>query len=359
MSNECENSSFKTNCRNGPRNGQEGASLLNCLMHTVLYSFFFILGLLVFSSCPLTDSTYDERKIWQTVTATILKSNVAIRKQKDRRPYWFQVVYEYELNGTTHRSDTYREDYRGDKEFSRAQERAEHFEPGRTAVAYVHTNQPRQAVLQQKESDPPTLLLASFVCFLISIVGFLYIWTHHFRGFSALLDRVHERIEQAFIRIKPYLAMIAMCSFVILGFYFLYIETIRPYMQIQRAQNWNPTRCQIEFSRVRVHLKRDSDSSRSYSADVVYRYNVEGKTHRSDRLSFEYGTRSDRAECQRIVEDYPEGKTVTCYYNPDKPSESVIHRSSIGNFWPGLLLPLFSILLGFGEMAIVILKLDR
>lgn len=72
-----------------------------------------------------------------------------------------------------------------------------------------------------------------------------------------------------------------------------------------------------------------SSESRSgtddYVVDITYRYTVDGHTYRSDNVFPGSGDPEKSAyKADRIVDDYPEGATVTAYYNPNKPANSFL-----------------------------------
>jgi len=63
----------------------------------------------------------------------------------------------------------------------------------------------------------------------------------------------------------------------------------------------------------------------SYSVKVRYEYTVDGVRNTSDRIKFgavSGGKRSAEATWER----YPAGSLVTVYYDPEKPSSSVLER---------------------------------
>jgi len=100
-------------------------------------------------------------------------------------------------------------------------------------------------------------------------------------------------------------------------------------------------------SKVRKH-PGDSDSGPTYEPLVKYRYTVDGKTYTSMRYAYGMGSSSDTGYARSVVADYPKGKEVTVYYDPDKPSEAVLHLKVHGMHYFLLLFTQPFIVVGLG-----------
>src|SRR5574337_1111560 len=75
------------------------------------------------------------------------------------------------------------------------------------------------------------------------------------------------------------------------------------------------------------HVASSSDNSgTTYSAAVTYEYSVDAQRYLSDRVSFSSYSSSDSGHAQEICSRYPAGRIVTVYYNPHKPSMSVLEK---------------------------------
>jgi hypothetical protein len=74
-----------------------------------------------------------------------------------------------------------------------------------------------------------------------------------------------------------------------------------------------------------VAKSKDSDGDTMYSAEVVYKYEVEGRKLESDNVFFggDYSS-SSRSDASGTVNRYPTGKEVEVYYDPDDPSKAVL-----------------------------------
>jgi hypothetical protein len=115
------------------------------------------------------------------------------------------------------------------------------------------------------------------------------------------------------------------------------------WFQFFSARTWVETPATVVWSRVRSHS--DSDGT-TYSADVFYRYEFNGREYRSNRRSFFSGSSSGHAGKQNTVDEHPPGKPIVCYANPRRPWEAVLER---GLGWWALftLFPLPFLAVGF------------
>ena len=93
---------------------------------------------------------------------------------------------------------------------------------------------------------------------------------------------------------------------------------------------------------VSSEVKRVKLRSPMYRPKVEYEYSIKGKTYSAERLSFsEFNLFYDAA--QRIVAQYPLGESVTVFYNPRNPNDSVLIKGRIGRA--------FSLFLGMAAVA--------
>ena len=107
-----------------------------------------------------------------------------------------------------------------------------------------------------------------------------------------------------------------------------------PLMQMREARSWNTVPCTILSSSVASHSGGDSTT---YSVDIHYRYEVDGREYRSGRYRFETGSDSIRKEKDEIVRKHPAGAQTVCFVDPRNPSEAVIDRGPHSGLWLGAL----------------------
>jgi hypothetical protein len=103
--------------------------------------------------------------------------------------------------------------------------------------------------------------------------------------------------------------------------------------QAMSSREWASTTGMI----VRGHVASQRDEEDNKQTRIVYRpvvsytYFVKGEQYVSDRIHFGPPRRlKDRAAGEKELAAYPEGATVTVYYNPEKPSDAVLKRESPG-----------------------------
>lgn len=121
---------------------------------------------------------------------------------------------------------------------------------------------------------------------------------------------------------------------------------IRPLMFTLDATGWTETPCKIVDARVESHS--DSDGT-TYSVEITYEYEYNGKRHRSDRFRFMNVSSSGCRGKQAFVDKYKQAPNTVCYVDPDNPSEAVLQRNlSLFNLFG--LLPLVFIAVGIWIM---------
>ncbi len=96
---------------------------------------------------------------------------------------------------------------------------------------------------------------------------------------------------------------------------------------------------------------RSGKKSKTYHADVLYEFSVNGASHKGNRVAYgDYGS-SDSSHAQGIVNKYPKGARVSVYYKPDSPSDALLETGIHGQTWA---LPIFGLL--FMSAGVALLK---
>ena len=78
--------------------------------------------------------------------------------------------------------------------------------------------------------------------------------------------------------------------------------------------------------------------------ELRYSYEVEEQTYEGHRLRFGSDSHDERSDAQKEQRQFPEGKKVPVYYDPEKPGRAVLVRGTSGNW--GQLIGLSICLLG-------------
>jgi hypothetical protein len=107
--------------------------------------------------------------------------------------------------------------------------------------------------------------------------------------------------------------------------YFLYKRNQQSMAYRQSAQAWQSTTGTIMMSSVQSSY---SGGSHSTYPVVVYQYEVRGQRYQSQRIKAGEQFLNVRisGQAEATVQKYPIGSTVTVYYNPSNPAESVLER---------------------------------
>ena len=120
--------------------------------------------------------------------------------------------------------------------------------------------------------------------------------------------------------------------FLLVGVVCIYLG-IKELEKANASEDWPAVEGTVLHSSVDI---RRGDDSTSYSAEVMYTYEVEGNVHSSNRIGYGSVSSSSPGGAQRIVNSYPVDSRVTVYYDPSNPEESVLRpgRSAATYFFP-------------------------
>ena len=94
-----------------------------------------------------------------------------------------------------------------------------------------------------------------------------------------------------------------------------------------RMQSWQPAQARLESAGYDTH---HGDDSTTYRAYATYRYTANGQEYSGDRVGLFSGNDNIGSYQQdtglRLESLWRNGQTVVVYYNPERPSESIIDR---------------------------------
>ncbi|MFU8860970.1 MAG: DUF3592 domain-containing protein [Cyclonatronaceae bacterium] len=120
-------------------------------------------------------------------------------------------------------------------------------------------------------------------------------------------------------------------SFRLAGWVFLGLSLLltwgfyRQFSTAQNSKNWPfVTGEVIEFD------VRNRTADKSVYATIRYTYKVDGYTYTGNRFTLENGE-PDVRQVARRLDAYPEGRTITVYYNPENPSQAVLEPGVSAN----------------------------
>ena len=281
-------------------------------------------------------------RLWHQTPCRIVASE-AHEKRDDKytgKPYTFSVAYTYELDGTAYTSSTYRRDYDGTADFAEAEALALKYPVGSQQTCYVDLANPAQAVLAHASLLIGVFIVLPAIALVLGGCGLVAAWRPRRAPSHSLTERKQPSKGTL-------VGALFFSVFLLAGAGFFYGLFLRPAAQLIDARQWLKTPCVVLSSRVLSHSDGDGTT---HSIDILYRYQVAGTTHRSNRYDFTPASSSGRRRKQTVVDRYPQGTRTFCYVDPDDPTEAVLSRSFPLSMLYGLL-PLVFILIGGGGLA--------
>ncbi len=113
---------------------------------------------------------------------------------------------------------------------------------------------------------------------------------------------------------------------------FMLVKHFQGKKKSEESQAWSATTGQVTQSYVRESQSYDSEGylTTSYYPEVRYTYQVMGAAYSGDKISFGGSVGGSRKKAQEAIAQYPAGKTVPVYYDPNNPEDAVIERK-MGN----------------------------
>jgi hypothetical protein len=133
------------------------------------------------------------------------------------------------------------------------------------------------------------------------------------------------------------LGLIAFGSFTGLQAFTTLREQLRAWKGAKKSRAWPATDGVIEQSELTWQGIR---GPRAHPV-VTYRYQVSGKSHVGQRVSFSYARIYYTPEARAILDRYPSNEKVNVYYDPENPAESTLeqrHNSIATGVFVGLML---------------------
>ncbi len=124
---------------------------------------------------------------------------------------------------------------------------------------------------------------------------------------------------------------------------------------------WPTVRGVITVAELGKHIDRDLDNNSTdttYSADISYDYLVDDQAYVNGSVHFGSMSSSDPSMARAMLQRYPVGKTVTVFYNPERPQQAVLEPGVAGVAWvlPALGLLFAVVGSGFSWLVVRLLK---
>ncbi|MFX0156274.1 MAG: DUF3592 domain-containing protein [Candidatus Hodarchaeota archaeon] len=251
--------------------------------------------------------------------------------------YQPEIIYTYEIDGEKYTNNTVRPVGRNVyKDKPIVQRVLNLFPVGYKVYIFYNPQNPQKSVLDPWIRFSPIAITIPTALIFLGL-GF------SFSGFNFLVP-----LGINFMSFALYIA-----SILIIGQNFRYL------VKALRSRNWPHVEGDIE--KVMVFAKKE-DQTASYSVDVTYTYEVEGRkfTNHQIKLDFVHGTRTfvPKIFAMMKVEKYEEGNKINVYYDPRNPNESILERGiSYFSFFLMLIVGIGLFLFGFFAIQLMIYNL--
>ncbi len=318
----------------------------------------FLFGILIIGICsgsilgvskPAWESWF-----WKEVPCRILESYIMEKTDSDKGIYFYPVVrFSFLFEGKNYERTGFSKCNPIIYDYSEAQRIIDKWSSGKNGTCFVNPKELPNAVLDLSVNSIVTVFLG--LSLFLSLFGFhalykaLFGMTDDRPWIASPTDSGPSRKPGIFV-FQAFAAIIVVLA--------LYAETViirelfvHPIMEAKSRDKWVPVPCQVEWRQVRE--SNDSETGATYFPNILYRYQISGKTYKSNNFGDVSSTRYDYLKS--IVLQYPPGLKTTCYVDPDEPYKSVL-KKEIHPDLPAMvvktalmsLFPGFLIFLGFG-----------
>jgi hypothetical protein len=265
---------------------------------------------------------------WKAVDCVVVSSSV-LDLPKD---YGIHIQYEYQFGGRQYHGTNYTVGRFTTSDYGQVERLVDAYPPGQKTTCFVNPSDPADAVLRRGSLVMAPFLLLPLLFVFIGGGGIYVTWRGGTTGTKSTVGSA-RKIKPAYV-LAPFFSL-----FLLLGGAISYLFFVRPVLNVERARNWPTAICRVISSRVQSH----SGKSTTYSVDILYSYNVDGREYRSNRYDFTDGSSSGYSSKANIVAQYRPGTTARCYVNPNDPTAAVLER----NFTPVMLVGLFPLVFLF------------
>ncbi len=323
------------------------------LVQTALLGVFAAFGLLATIVVAIDWIQGLETWFWREATCTVESSAVA--EQLEYGEHELLISYRYTYRDHDYVGGAYRHDGQLFEQRSEAEVLASRYPVGSEARCWVDPDEPGRSYLRRADLWQGLWILIPLVFVAVGVGGIWLIRTLGQRGDEEETADRDEAPGTARSGIGVGVMIVAFGIVFLFGAGILVPFFVRPALQVMAALSWEETACEVVASGVRSH---PGDDGATYSIDVLYSYEIDGREYRSNRYGFLGGSSSGYERRARIVEALPAGAGTVCYVDPNDPFEAVIERGFTGEYLFGLL-PLVFAMVGLGGLVFAVGLLRR
>lgn len=290
---------------------------------------------------------------WEQVPCKVLDAQITERQRGDELQFAPTVLYTYEYQGKTYRSDQFYHAafFNGGsyshRDYATVQELIRPFPRGAITTCYVNPAQPEQVVLRRRIGYTGLVMSIVVPSALIAVY-----WVRYRKPSSpsrrapvssgSSLARQRPATRRVLSAILPGVLLLSMGLGCFIGLDYA------AWNAVSRTQAWTPVACTILESRV------DSNSTMhgsEHRINVLYSYIVAGREYRSNRYqASDISLHSLRRQLERSRRFVP-GQTTICHVNPNAPNEAVLNTHFEWEFGWAFFGMTLMILLGAGAIV--------
>jgi hypothetical protein len=255
-----------------------------------------------------------------------------------------QLRYRYRYQGESYVGRDYQHDYVSSDEHVEALALASRYPSGSDTSCWVNPDEPSQAYLLRSDLWQGLWIFLPLI-FVAAGAGGLWLLHRPKLEPGAAGEPSSGPAATRTLDTRGFM-LVFFGLFLLFGVGFLVPFFIRPALQVLEARSWQETQCEILSSELRSHA---GDDSTTYSIEVFFSYQTDGREYRSNRYQFMGGSSSGHEGKAEIVAALPPGATTVCYFDPERPFEAVIERGFTADYLFGLV-PLVFVLIGLGGL---------
>jgi hypothetical protein len=277
-----------------------------------------------------------------TETACVIEASVVKPAVRSDKSPALEIRYQYAFAGRNHVSTQITRGMNSATTADDLWKRAQQLAPGTRARCFVNPAKPDEAVLLRASLWSWLVLLLPAA--MVGVAGYLLVDLRRPIEPPAPATVLPDAGKPAVARWKT--AAFAALVFVFGGAMLVPFAGL-PLWRIAVARDWPAVSCEIVSSRVKYSGGKGGGT---YSPEIVYRYQIGGRSYTAARYKFMEGSSSGRASKAEIVARFPPGSGAVCYVNPDDPFDAVIERGFTADLGWGLI-PLIFVLIGAVGLA--------
>ncbi|HAV63819.1 MAG TPA: hypothetical protein DCY13_15820, partial [Verrucomicrobiales bacterium] len=281
-----------------------------------------------------------EVRRWTPIPAQVISSAVLPATGSDST-HGFAISYSYQLDGRSFTGTQLRRQPVAETDVSEIERLVSRYPAGAQVTCRVNPANPAESVIETSGGLKwlGVLFVLPFLAIGVGVIVLAW-WP------GKLKQAKPASLSSAAVKERPGCLVAFFAVFAVIGGAVLTFTFIIPVIRVARAADWPAVNCVVESSQVRSHR---SDDGTTYSVDILYRYEVDGRVLRANRYAFLGGSSSGRSGKEDMVRLYPPGRETVCYVNPADPTDTVLVRQFTPGMWLGLI-PLVFVVIGVGGM---------